>query len=65
VTEPENAQAERDREHAAAMRARQLERREERALRKQRGGLLIVLTEMTLVKHSYSAGYKAQRGVEF
>lgn len=24
-----------------------------------------LITEMTLVKHSYGAGYKAQRGVEF
>ena len=37
-------EAERDREHAEAMRTLQLQRREERAARKQRGGLLLVLT---------------------
>jgi len=60
VTEPENAQAERDREHAAAMRARQLERREERALRKQRGGLLIVLTGDGKGKSSSAFGMVAR-----
>lgn len=38
------AEAERDRQHAQAMLERQQQRREERAARKLRGGLLIVLT---------------------
>jgi cob(I)alamin adenosyltransferase len=60
VTERHDAATERDREHAEAMRVRQLERREERALRKQRGGLLIVLTGDGKGKSSSAFGMVAR-----
>jgi cob(I)alamin adenosyltransferase len=60
VTEQHDAATERDREHAEAMRVRQLERREERALRKQRGGLLIVLTGDGKGKSSSAFGMVAR-----
>ena len=60
VTEAEDPEAIRDREHAAAMQARQLQRREERAQRKLRGGLLMVLTGDGKGKSSSAFGMVAR-----
>lgn len=60
VTEAEDPEAIRDREHAAAMQARQLQRREERTQRKLRGGLLMVLTGDGKGKSSSAFGMVAR-----
>jgi cob(I)alamin adenosyltransferase len=60
VTEAEDPEAIRDREHAASMQARQLQRREERAQRKLRGGLLMVLTGDGKGKSSSAFGMVAR-----
>src|SRR5690606_1815953 len=53
-------EAERDRQHAEAMRIVQLQRREERAARKQRGGLLLILTGAGKGKSSSAFGMVAR-----
>jgi cob(I)alamin adenosyltransferase len=60
VSETEDPEAIRDREHAAAMQALQQQRREERAQRKLRGGLLMVLTGDGKGKSSSAFGMVAR-----
>lgn len=56
----ELSEAERDRLHAEEMKLRQLERRIERAARKQRGGLLMILTGPGKGKSSSAFGMVAR-----